>query len=122
VNEERNGHRKAGVSAADREQWVRRYREGDLGLKRFAQRHGLRPAQLHYWIYGARQPTAPMRTRGSAASPAPVFREVLLPRQPSLEWAAKITWPDGLDVSVARDADPAWIGALIEHLRRACSR
>jgi hypothetical protein len=51
-----------------------------------------------------------------------VFREVLLARQQSAEWAAQITWPEGLSVRLARDADPAWVGALIEHLRRACSR
>ncbi len=122
MNQERNGHRREGVSGADREQWVRRYREGDLGLKRFAERHGLRPAQLHYWIYGARRPAAPERTPTSAAVPTPVFREVLLPRQQSAEWAAQITWPDGLSLRVAHEADPARIAALIEHLRRSCSR
>jgi len=101
---------------------VRRYREGDLGLKRFAERHGLRPAQLHYWIYGARRPTGAMRVPRPPAPPPPVFREVLLPRQQSAEWAVQITWPEGLSVRLARDADPAWVGALIEHLRRACSR
>ena len=101
---------------------MRRYREGDLGLKRFAERHGLRPTQLHYWIYGARRPSATVRPPVSAAVPTPVFREVLLPRHPSAEWAAQISWPDGVGVRVARDADPAWIGTLVEHLRRACSR
>jgi transposase-like protein len=122
VNQERNGHRREGVSTADREQWVRRYREGDLGLKHFAERHGLRPAQLHYWIYGARRPAAPERTPTSAAVPTAVFREVLLPRLSSAEWVAQITWPDGLSLRIAREADPARIGTLIEHLRRACSR
>lgn len=122
MNQERNGHRKADVSAADREQWVRWYRDGDLGLKRFAERHGLRPAQLHYWIYGARRPTAPVRRPASPTPPTPVFREVPLPRPPSVEWTAQIALPDGLSMRIARDADPAWVGALIEHLRRACSR
>lgn len=122
MNEERNGHRKAGVSVADREQWVRRYREGDLGLKSFAERHGLRPAQLHYWVYGARRPTGTLQAAAPAAAPPLMFREVRLPRHPSAEWGAQITWPDGLGVGVARDADPAWVAAVIQHLRRACSR
>lgn len=122
MNQEQTGYRKAEVSAADREHWVRRYRQGGLSLKCFAERHGLRPTQLHYWIYGARRPSANGRPPPSVAEPPPVFREVLLPRHPSGDWAAQITWPDGLDVRIARDADPAWIGTLVDHLRRPCSR
>lgn len=122
MNHERNGRQTQRVSLAEREQWVRRYREGGLGLKRFAERYGLHASQLHYWIYGGRRPPAPSTAPSSPASLAPVFREVVLPRPPSAEWSAQISWPDGLCLRVGRDADPAWIGALLEHLRRPCSR
>ena len=32
---------------AERERWIKEYRRSGLGLKQFAQRHGLKPGQLN---------------------------------------------------------------------------
>ena len=47
---------------AERQRWVRRYREGDPGLQQFAEVHGLRASQLHYRIYGKRGSKTPKAT------------------------------------------------------------
>ena len=109
------------VSAGDRARWVGRYRESGLGLKRFAEEHGLRSSQLHYWIYGERRRRRIPRAKIPEAGPA-VFREYLLPRPPTGEWGAEIALSDGTCLRLGRGADPVWAGALLDQLRRPCSR
>lgn len=102
---------------SERAQWVRRYRESGLGLKRFAQRHGLRATQLHYWTYQSAAGAA------SERKGAPIFQEVALPADWSKNprWAAEIGFPDGLVVRLSSGAEVAWASALVESLRRPCS-
>lgn len=113
------------VTPAERERWVRRYREGELGLRRFAQVHGLRVSQLHYWLYGQRV-TTPRKANaaGGLRRKAPVFREVevLHPSSadPGTGWAMEIAWADGTRLRARRDADPAWILDVAQGLRRPC--
>lgn len=109
------------VSAVDRARWVERYRGSGLGLKRFAEEHGLRYSQLHYWIYGHRRRRRTPRAE-IAESGLPVFREYLLPRPPAGEWGAEIALTDGTSLRVRSGADPLWAGALLDQLRRPCSR
>ncbi|MBX3732417.1 MAG: hypothetical protein KF791_07455 [Verrucomicrobiae bacterium] len=114
---------RASVPAAERQRWVQRYREGDLGLRRFAEVHGLRASQLHYWIYGGRG--AKSRKAADVLRPAePMFREVewvrRSPPDPGGGWDAEIAWRDGTCLRVRRDTDPAWIGALAQAIRRPC--
>jgi hypothetical protein len=59
---------------------------------------------------------------GSPTSATAAFREVLLPRHPSGEWAVQITWPGNFGVRVSFDTDPARFGVLIEDLCHGCSR
>lgn len=109
------------VTPAERERWVRRYREGDLGLRRFARVHGLRAGQLHYWVYGRRAATP---RKAAPAGESPVFREVEVlrpsPAQAGAGWAVEIEWADGIRLRGRRDADPAWMVALAQGLRRPC--
>ena len=102
---------------AERTRWVRRYRTSGLGLKRFAEQHGLKATQLHYWVYGAKQPRA-------CEAPAPLFREVRLPTPVTrpASWSAEIGLPDGTSVRLVGATDVAWTLALVEALRRPCSR
>lgn len=109
------------VSAEDRARWVGRYRESGLGLKRFAEEHGLRYSQLHYWIYGGRRRGRTARAEIAEAGP-PVFREYLLPRPPAGDWGAEITLADGTSLRVRSGTDPLWAGALLDQVRRPCSR
>lgn len=121
MNSELNGTGWAVVSPTERVRWVARYRESGLGLKAFAEEHGLRPSQLHYWVYGGQRTRRP----SGAENPDtvhPVFREYLLPRPPAGDWGAEISWPDGTCLRLGRGADPAWAVALLDPLRRPCSR
>ena len=100
----------------EREQWVKRYRASGQTAKEFAQRHGLKPGQLHYWVY--QSPPAPR-------SPAvvPTFREVRLPAAALTagSWVAEIGLPDGTTVRLARPMDLGWSLALLNGLRGPCS-
>lgn len=108
------------VLREERARWVRRYREGGVGLKRFAEQHGLRYSQLHYWIYGG-PARAPRRTAVEPRGSAPVFRELIVPARSEREWAAEISLPEGTSLRLGRGADPVWAGALLDQLRRPCS-
>lgn len=114
MKEEWNGKRTD--RGGERARWVREYRDSGLGLKQFAQRHGLRPGQLHYWVYQTPKP------RGKAA-PVAMFQEVRLAAPAALAgtWSAEIGLPDGTTVRLARGTDPAWGVALVDSLRRPCS-
>ncbi len=104
----------------ERARWVRRYRESGVGLKRFAEQQGLRYSQLHYWIYGG-QARARRRTAVEPAGSGPVFRELIVPARSEREWAAEISLPDGTRLRLGHGADPVWVGALLDQLRRPCS-
>jgi transposase-like protein len=95
---------------------VDQYRASGLGLKQFAQQHGLNAGQLHYWVYAGPQ------QRGSETS-APVFQEVRLPATSArpTPWSAEVGLPDGTTVRLVGGSDVAWTLALVESLRRLCS-
>ena len=101
---------------AGRERWVKEYRASGMGLKRFAQRHGLKPGQLHYWVYQSPKPLL-------EPAAAPTFQELLLPI-PALSagsWTAEISLPNGATVRLARETDATWAISLMNALRRPCS-
>jgi hypothetical protein len=87
-----------------------------MGLKQFARRHGLKPGQLHYWVY--QTPHLP-----TPRAPVPTFQEVRLaaPAWSAGSWSAEIGLPNGTTVRLARETDVAWAMALIDWLRRPCS-
>ena len=101
----------------ERARWVKEYRTSGLGLKRFAEQHGLNAGQLHYWVYG-RGPS-----RGSEP-PVPGFREVRLSAawMGPAAWSAEVGLPDGTTVRLAGGTDVDWTLALVESLRGPCSR
>lgn len=107
------------VSPGEREQWVRRYRESGQGLKHFSKEHGLRYTQLHYWIYGSRQ--SRHRGRASKEEANPAFQEFILAPSSKNDWAAEIALSHGMSLRVSGSADPAWVGALLDQVRRSCS-
>jgi hypothetical protein len=101
----------------ERARWVERYRASGLGLKRLARRYGLKAPQLHYWVYAG-----PQRRASQVA--APVFQEMRVPATlatPTV-WGAEVGLVDGTTVRLGRGTDVAWALALVESLRRPCSR
>jgi hypothetical protein len=96
--------------------WVSRYRGSGLGLRQFAERHGLPATRLHYWVYQKNRTPA-------AAAPAPVagFQEVnLVGGLPGQNWAVEVSLPAGPVARFSATVAPAWIGAVMEVLRRPC--
>ena len=118
-------HRDANFNASSNEiaTIIARYRASGLGLKAFALEAGLPPGRLHYWIYqkpagvSGRRPAKPNR---AAASPA--FQEVKLPSklQWGCRWAAEVGLPGGLAVRFSASTSAAWIGSVVQALRRPC--
>jgi hypothetical protein len=99
VKDDQDGN--GAASRAERARWVERYRASGQGLKRFAREHGLRPGQLHYWVY------AP----GSAShggTGAAVFQEVRLTGSVVRPggWAAEIVLSSGATVRLREGAAP----------------
>jgi hypothetical protein len=101
---------------AARARWVGQYQASGLGLKQFAEKHGLSTGQLRYWVYGL-----PQRRRGPGS--VPVFREVRLAAAvtPPAPWSAEVGLSDGTTVRLVRGVDVAWTLSLVEGLRRPCS-
>jgi hypothetical protein len=101
---------------AERVRWIKQYRASGMGLKQFAQRHGLRPGRLHYWVYQTPHRPAPRVT-------VPTFQEVRLtaPAGRAGSWGAEIGLPDGTTVRLTREIDVTWASALIGTLRQPCS-
>jgi hypothetical protein len=96
--------------------WISRFRASGLGLHAFAAQHRLSPNRLHYWVYDKR----PSKLAKPPA-PAPRFQEVKLAvGLPLAEWAAEICLSSGLAVRFSGTAAPAWIGAVVQELRRPC--
>lgn len=112
-NQDANG----AVSRAERARWVERYRASGLGLQRFAAEHGLKPGQLHYWVY-ALGPESPSETG------VPVFQELRLSgsRAGSTGWAAEVVLSNGATVRLREGTAPEWAGALLQALGGSCSR
>jgi hypothetical protein len=105
------------VWRGERARWVERYRASGLGLKRFAAEHGLKPGQLHYWVYTPGPASA-------AAGGAPVFQELRLTGSVTSPggWAAEIVLLSGLTVRLRDGAASEWVGALVQALGGSCSR
>jgi hypothetical protein len=97
--------------------WVSRYRASGLGLRRFAQEHGLAATRLHDWVYRRNRPR-PVRSD----SGLPLFQEVKLAEGLPLlwNWAAEISLPEGLALRFSAAAPPVWIGEVVQTLRRPC--
>ena len=114
MKRDRNGH--LSDRGTERARWVGQYRASGLGLKQFAEQHGLSTGRLHYWVYGSSK--SPV-----AKASAPVFREMRLPAVAvaPAPWSAEVGLPDGTTVRLVRGTDMAWTLALVECLRRPCS-
>jgi transposase-like protein len=102
---------------------VAAYRQSGLGLKRFAQEHGIRPAQLHYWVYHKHPAPEPRPlAKAPRATRRAVFQELKLAAgSPLVEsWAAEVSLARGLQVRFNGAARPDWIGAVVQALQRPC--
>lgn len=98
---------------------VARYRASGESLELFARKNGIPHGRLHYWIYGRKQSKVGT-TRSAAAQP--LFQEVKLKAAvpESSRWAAEVGLPSGVTVRFGASVSPAWLGEVVQELRRAC--
>jgi transposase-like protein len=99
------------------------YRQSGLSLEKFARERGIRPSQLHYWVYQKNQGPKPRSlTKDRSAGRRAVFQEVKLGAASALlpSWAAEVSLSQGLNVRFSGTAGPDWIGAVIQSLQRPC--
>jgi transposase-like protein len=102
---------------------VATYRQSGLTLKKFAQEQGIRPGQLHYWVYQkGQEPNSGWFAEGPGVGPTVGFREVKLEAGSALleSWAAEVSVAGGLNVRFSGTARPDWIGAVVQALQRPC--
>lgn len=117
MSEQRNGHKE--FSSEEISQWIARYRASGLGLEQFARKNGMRPGQLHYWIYYKQRRNTRQPVQGVASKP--LFQELKLPAGSSVQsWAAEVSLPAGVAVRFNQAAAPAWIGAVVQALQKPC--
>jgi transposase-like protein len=103
-------------SEAERVDWVARYRASGQSLRGFAQAHGLRPTQLHYWIYGKRAGPPPGQPLVKAPAVEIPWGELLPP--PS--WVAEISLAAGTTLRVNSAAAPVWVAEVVKNLGGVC--
>jgi transposase-like protein len=99
------------------------YRQSGLSLEKFARERGIRPSQLHYWVYQKKQGAKPRSLiKDQSAGRRAVFQEVKLEAASALlpSWAAEVSLSQGLNVRFSGTAGPDWIGAVVQVLRGPC--
>ena len=101
-------------SEAERREYVRLSREGELTQSAFADRHGIKVCTLRRWIYQDRD-----RMAGSGDTGR--FREISL-SVPGLGMSGTvdILLGDGITVRLTGDRSPEFIGLVVSQLRRPC--
>jgi len=96
--------------------WIRRYRASGVGLVAFANQHELSPGRLHYWVYAKRYAQL-----GKPVAAGPAFQELKFAADlPWPTWAVEVSLPAGPVARFSATATPAWIGSVVEALRRPC--
>ena len=103
-------------SDQERQAWICRYRASGLAQEEFARRQGLSVGTLRNWLYrfenGASSPQAPEPIR---------LQEVrVIGGSDTIAWAAEVRLPGGASCRLSGGADPRWVGAIIDQLRRVC--
>lgn len=112
MNRSRNS--RTAYSAERRASLVREYRSSGQTQKQFAGRHGIKWTTFRNWLY-PRSAAKPRRTAAVA------FQEVrIAPLSSASLWAAEISLAGGTVVRLQAAADPHWVKAIIQPLRRSC--
>jgi hypothetical protein len=100
----------------EKSEWVKRFNESGLSLRKFSAQHGLAPMSLWRWIHKrqeSRRPEGDPLVNCAAVG----FTEIKLPApMAGSNWAAEVSLPNGTVVRVAQHV-PA---AVLEQLLRLC--
>jgi transposase-like protein len=99
------------VSAEERAEWVRRFKQSGLSLRKFSAEHGLRCMTLCRWVN--RQSTVVL---GSGAAPAFIELKLPAPVPEGSVWSAELSFADGRILRLQAEVIPA----VLEQLLRVC--
>ena len=118
------------VTAEEEAQWVKRFLESGLSLRKFAKENDIPPMSLWRWVRrgSERSGAAAVALKGSGAKGeqnglgklepgAAAFAEVKFPAsfgQPN--WAVELTLPNGTVLRLSKDTPPT----LVDQLLRLC--
>lgn len=93
---------------------VQEFRLSGETQKGFARRQGIKWTTFRNWLYGRRRVARKLQQPVS-------FQEIRIvpPASPS-RWAAEISLDGGTVVRLEAGADPQWVQAIIQPLRRPC--
>jgi transposase-like protein len=97
------------ASAEEKAQWVKRFHESGLSLRKFSAQHSVSLMSMCRWVNQAKE--------AQAASPTPQFEELSLPPlAANCPWAAELTLPNGTVLRLSREV-PA---GMLDQLLRVC--
>src|SRR5436305_8405947 len=99
-------------SAEEKAQWVKRFEESGLSIRKFSDEHKIPRMSLWHWIQQSRLEAAP-----AAESTRTEFAELKLP--PTLaraDWAVELTLPNGTVLRLSKDVP----GNMVDQLLRLC--
>src|SRR5579864_5157324 len=100
------------ATAGEKAEWVRRFMESGLSIRKFSAQHALPRMSLWRWVNQARDKTVPV-----TPAAVPAFREIkLLPSVERSDWVAELSWPNGKVLRFAKEVP----SALVEQLLRLC--
>lgn len=101
------------VAPETREQWVKRFLESGLSVRKFSATHDIPRMTLWRWVRSAEA----ARVEVGQLSTNVQFTEVELPMSPGRsDWAAELSLPDGTVLRLSREV-PA---AMLQQLLRLC--
>jgi hypothetical protein len=96
----------------EKAQWVRRFHESGLSLRKFSAQHSVRLMSLWRWVNQAKGPEDV-----AANSARPEFEEIKLPASIGRsDWAAELSLPNGTVLRLSKEV-PA---AMLDQLLRVC--
>jgi transposase-like protein len=100
---------RSAASAEEKAQWVKRFHESGLSLRKFSAQHSVSLMSICRWVNQAKDP--------QAACGTPQFEELPLPPLAAdSDWAAELTLPNGTVLRLSKEV-PA---AMLDQLLRVC--
>jgi hypothetical protein len=100
------------ATAEEKGEWVRRFMQSGLSIRKFSAQHALPRMSLWRWVNKGRDKTVPVTPSAVSA-----FTEIkLLPSVERSDWVAELSLPNGKVLRFAKEVP----SAMVEQLLRLC--
>jgi transposase-like protein len=98
------------ASAEEKAEWVKRFHESGLSLRKFSAQHSVSLMSICRWVNQAKDPQP-------ASGTTPQFEELPLRLLAAdSDWAVELTLPNGTVLRLSKEAPPA----MVDQLLRIC--